>query len=85
MSPHGFSPDRSEFLSLGPCPVIHNKSPGSLSSDAEDGVPYQPGDGGIAPEDNFMPPLLENGWHDHEEQHFPPSFLEDKSFLEFFY
>ncbi|KAF8428332.1 hypothetical protein EV426DRAFT_714525 [Tirmania nivea] len=86
MGPHGFLPDGSGFheaLSWVPCPISHNRSPGSLSSDTEDGVPHHPDDEKVAAENNFMPSLLENEWY--EEQHFHHSFLEDRSFSDYFY
>ena len=86
IGPHRFPPDGPGLhgaLSWGTCPVPHNRSPGSLSSDTEDSVPYHLDDEKPAPENIFMPSLLENRWH--EEQHFHPSFLEDKIFSGFFY
>jgi len=86
VGPHRYPADGSGFhgaLSWVPCPVSHNRAPGSLSSDTEDGIPYHPEDGRVAPENTFMPSLLENEWH--EEQYLHPSFLEDKSFSGFFY
>jgi len=84
--PMGPPPDGSEFhgaLPWIPCPVSYIRSPSSLSLDTEDGIPYHPGDEKVAMESSLMPSPLENEWH--EEQHFHPSFLEDKSFLGFFY
>ncbi|RPB27555.1 hypothetical protein L211DRAFT_554117 [Terfezia boudieri ATCC MYA-4762] len=84
--PHRFPPDGSGFhgtFPWVPCPVSHNRSRGSLSSDTEDGIPHQPEDEKVDLENNFMSSLLENEWH--EQQHFNPPFLEDKSFSDFFY
>ena len=83
---HKFTPDGPGFhgaLSWVPCPVSYNRSPGSLSSDTEGGVPYHPGDEKVAPENSFISSLPENEWH--EEQHFHHPFLEDKPFPGFFY